>query len=53
MNQSDTNIIMSQKTENLYIHSYIAEVTVERVNIQIKFPCSVAASLKIGTLNLR
>jgi hypothetical protein len=38
-----------RKTDGLSLHSYLFEVTVDRVLIQIKFPCSIGASLKIGS----
>jgi hypothetical protein len=39
---------MSRKTENLSLRVYLIEVTVEQVNILIKFPCTISVSMKIG-----
>jgi hypothetical protein len=40
---------MSRKTEHLSLRAYLIEVTVEQVNIQIRFPCTISISVKIGT----
>lgn len=42
-----------RKTEHLVTRSYLVELTVEQVALEIKFPCSISVSLKIGTPWLR